>query len=209
MKSTFPIIVCFIFFTGLNKFNAQTLEWAKSFGGTSADISTTIVVDQMGNVYTTGFFKGTVDFDPSTEISNLNSNGNDDVFVQKMDADGNFLWAKSFGGISRDIARCIIVDKTGNVYTTGYYSGTVDFNPSEEFGLLTSEGENDIFIQKLDSSGNFIWVKSIGGPTSDEGSSIALDASGNIYSTGYFTGTVDFDIGTGTNSLTSAGFADI
>src|SRR3989344_5911709 len=82
--------------------NAQTpnFEWAKSIGGTSADVGKSIAVDALGNVYTTGYFAGTVDFDPGPGIFNLtttNFSGFPDIFISKLDEFGNFLWAKNIG----------------------------------------------------------------------------------------------------------------
>jgi PDZ domain-containing secreted protein len=188
--------------------NAQNLEWARSFGGTSSEEGNSITVDASGNVYTTGRFQGTVDFDPGAGTNNLTSNGNWDVFIQKLDPSGNFLWAKSFGGTSYDHGYSITVDASGNVYTTGLFQGTVDFDPEAGTNNLTSNGNWDVFIQKLNPSGNFLWAKSFGGPASDWCYSITVDASGNVYTTGPFQGTVDFDPGAGTNNLTAQGSRD-
>jgi len=185
--------------------------WAKSMGGsgTSSSQGTSITVDNSGNVYTIGAYRETIDFDPGAGTSNLTSIGSNDVFVQKMDALGNFLWAKSMGGISSEIGKSIAVDGSGNIYTAGYFAGTVDFDPGAGTSNLTSVGVNDIFIQKIDGSGNFLWAKSMGGISSEIGNSIAVDGSGNIYTTGSFGGTVDFDPGSGNNNLTSIGNDDV
>ena len=183
--------------------------WAKSFGGTSSDIGNSIAVDSSGNVYTTGFFEGTVDFDPGAGTSNLTSAGDSDVFVSKLNSSGNFVWAKGLGGTSSDFGFSIAVDSSGNVYTTGSFAGTADFDPGAGTTTLTSAGNVDVFVSKLNSSGNFVWAKGLGGASFDSGNSIAVDSSGNLYTTGYFEGTVDFDSGAGTNNLTSAGGADV
>ena len=183
--------------------------WAKSFGGNGTDSVYEIVVDGSGNVYTTGFFFGTVDFDPGAGTSNLTATGTDDVFVSKLDSSGSLVWAKSFGGTSTDYGRAIAVDSSGNVYTTGNFRGTVDFDPGAGTSNLTSAGNDDVFVSKLDSSGTFVWAKSFGGIDFDYGRAIAVDASGIVYVTGDFNGTVDFDPGAGTSNLTSAGDNDV
>ncbi len=183
--------------------------WAKSMGGSSWDIGRSIAMDASGNVYTTGYFKGTVDFDPGISTHNLTSGGSWNIFIQKLDANGNFIWAKSLGGSSDDRGYSIAVVDSGNVYTTGSYGDTVDFDPGSGTYNLTSAGYADLFIQKLDANGNFLWAKSMGGSSYDEGWSIAVDASGNIYTTGWFNDTADFDPGSGTYDLTSAGSGDI
>src|SRR6185295_15766788 len=83
--------------------------------------------------------------------------------------------------------------------------GSVDFDPGTGIFILSAAGTNDVFISKLDSSGNFIWAKAIGGITDDYGSSIAIDDSGNIYVTGYFSSVVDFDPGAAVFNLASVG----
>lgn len=174
--------------------------WAKAIGDTLEDRGFSIAVDKQGNVYTTGWFAGTVDFDPGlTGIFNLNSHGSSHktAFVSKLDSFGNFVWAKSFGAPlgTTTIGYSIAVDSSGNVYTTGLFSSTADFNPDsiEVYNLTPDFSSQDIFISKLNISGDFIWAKRLGGTTSDVAYSIAVDVSGNIYLTGLFSGLADFD----------------
>jgi len=193
----------------VSKLNSSgELIWAKSFGGASIDVGYSIAVDSSGNVYTTGLFEGTADFDPGTGITNLTSAGYRDVFVSKLNSSGALLWAKSFGGSQVDEGNSIAVDSSGNVYTTGFFYGTVDFDPGDGTTNLTSAGANDAFVSKLNSSGALLWAKSFGADQTDMGNSIAVDGSGNIYTTGSFALTVDFDPGNGTTELTSAGSHD-
>ena len=187
--------------------------WAKRFGGASADVGRVIAVDSSGNVYTTGYFNGTVDFDPGAGVANLTSAGGNDSFVLKLDSLGDFIWAKQLGGTAADVGRTIAVDSSGNVYTAGYFIGRADFDPGAGVENLTSASgsggtDRDVFVSKLDSSGNFVWAKGLGGTAADESSSIAVDSSGNVYTTGSFNGTVDFDPGAGEANLTSAGGSD-
>jgi PKD repeat protein len=179
--------------------------WAKSMGGTSTDWGRAIAFDSADNVYTTGVFQETVDFDPGPGIYNLYSAGFRDIFVSKLDSSGNFVWAKSMGGAGCDEGYGIAVDSTGNVYTTGELEGTADFDPGAGTYNLTSAGHYDICVSKLDSSGNFIWARSMGGTEGDEGICIAVDSAGSVHTTGRFQGTADFDPGAGTYNLTSAG----
>ncbi len=182
---------------------AQNFEWVQSFGGTSNDLGNSIAVDASGNVYTTGYFSGTVDFDPGAGTANLSSVGQFDVFVQKLDASGNYQWARSFGSSLNDVGQSVAVDASGNVYTTGRFRGTVDFDPGAGTANFTSAGQDDIFVQKLDASGNYLWAKRFGGSSGENGNFITLDALGHVYTTGAFQGTVDFDPGVATFTLTS------
>ena len=189
--------------------NSGNFVWAKSMGGTSIDNGYNIAIDVSGNVYTTGYYNGTADFDPGAGTANLTSMGSYDIFVSKLDINGNFAWAKSMGGTDFDYDYAIAVDSSGSVYTTGYFQGTADFDPGVGIANLISAGLRDIFISKLDGSGNFVWAKSIGGANYDQGASIVLDSSGSIYTTGIFEGTADFDPGAGIANRTSVGGSDI
>lgn len=183
--------------------------WVKQLGGALNDFAFSIAVDVSGNIYTTGRFEGTADFDPGSGIANFTSAGSSDIFISKLDASGNFLWAKQLGGTLEDMGNFLVLDKKGNVYTTGYFQGTVDFDPGTGTATLISSGSVDVFISKLDASGNFVWAKQLGGTLIDYGFSIAADTSGNLYITGAFQGTADFDPGPGTENLTSRGGFDI
>ena len=185
--------------------SAGELVWVKQLGGTDSTDAYSVAVDSSGNVYTTGAFSGTVDFDPGAGTANLVSAGSSDVFVSKLDSTGAFVWAKQFGGTGSDASNSVAVDSSGNVYTTGSFSGTVDFDPGGGTANLVSTGSADVFVSKLDSAGAFVWAKQLGGTDSDQANSVAVDSSGNVYTTGSFSGTADFDPGAGTSNLVSAG----
>lgn len=173
-------------------------NWAKEM--TSAGIqmgqSNSIAVDENGNVFTTGYFYGTIDFDPGPGIFNLSTptgNGGNQVFISKLDSSGNFMWAKQFTGSNYSFALSIANDANGNVYTTGYFGNTVDFDPGPGIFNITSVGSEDVFICKLNSAGNFVWAKRIGGPNQERAFSLTIDKNGNVYTTGYFNDVCDFD----------------
>lgn len=209
MKTIIKAIILANLLVGFSSLKAQNLEWAKSFGSNGTDCSNSITLDDYGNIYTTGLFEGTVDFDPGTGTTFLTENGGYDVFVLKMDPLGDLLWVKSFGSFQQDQGISIAVDVLGNVYTIGFFHGAVDFDPGLGITQLISVADFDIFVQKMDADGNFLWAKSFGGTSPlDIGQSISVDIAGNVYSTGYFSETVDFDPGLGTAYLTSAGDAD-
>ncbi len=184
---------------------APNFLWVKQLGGDSSEVSHSLKVDGSGNVYTIGHFEGTVDFDPGPSSFTLTSNGSTDIFVSKLDASGNFIWAKQIGGASYDIGNSLVLDNLSNIYITGYFYNTVDFDPGPSTSTLAAIGQGDIFISKLDASGNLIWAKQMGGSSFDEGNSIALDALGNIYTVGLFETIANFDYGISNFTLTSAG----
>ncbi len=183
--------------------------WAKQMGASSFDIGQAIEVDAVGNVYTTGFFYNTVDFDPGVGTYNLSATSGHDMFILKLNTTGDFVWARQMGGSTVHFGLDLKVDASGNIYSTGHFRETVDFDPGIGVYNLTSAGEQDIFVHKLDPSGNFVWTKQFEGTGNDGGQSLAVDASGNVYTTGYFQGTADFDPGTGVFDFTSVGDADI
>lgn len=171
-------------------------------GGTSIDHGTSVTVDAAGNVYTTGYFNGTVDFDPGIGTYTLTCSGGQDGFVSKLDASGNFIWAKNFALTGTVTPTSISVDGSGNVYSTGNFNGPVDFDPSAATFSFTSTG-TDNYISKLDAAGNFVWAIAMGSISNDYCYSLALDASNNVYTTGYFYGAYDFDPSPSTYTLSS------
>ena len=206
-KYTLIFLIAFSF----AKAFAQTpvYEWVQDMGGTLSTKATSIATDASGNVYTTGTFSGTTDFDPGSGTYYLTSLSDGDAFIAKSNNEGDFLWAVQIGGALNVFSYGIAVDAGGNVYTIGSYGLTVDFNPGAGTFNMTAKGGNDVYILKLNTSGNFIWAKSVGGTIRDEGYGIALDASGNVYCTGYFSGEADFDPGMDALLLLSNGDLDI
>lgn len=178
-------------------------EWAGQFSTSGYSRGNDIAVDAAGNVFTIGVFTGTVDFDPGAGIFSLSSLGGEDVFISKIDKNGNFLWAKQIGGVSGEKGTSIALDAQGDLYATGTFGGTVDFDPGSNSHLLNSSvSGSDTYVIKLDNSGNFVFARQIGGFASHVLSeTIALDAAGNIHIAGYFFGTVDFDPGSGVSVL--------
>lgn len=177
------------------------VPWAnKVVGGNSKSLG----IDPLGNVYTLGNIgPGTfIDVDPGPGVTTLYGDDGG-IIIYKFNASGEFVWAKQL--TTNVTAECIRADAAQNVYLIGHFGLTNDFDPGLAVFNLTSQGQNDVFILKLDMNGNFIWAKSFGGPTANLGLSLAVGDNGNVYSTGYFQGTCDFDPGPGVLNLT-AGF---
>jgi len=186
----------------------QTFEWAGSFGGVGDDVVRAMAVDDDGNVYTTGYFTDTSDLDPTEGESNLVANGFYDIFIQKVDTEGNLVWALGFGADFFDLGTGIEVDSDGFVYVTGVFEQTVDFDPSDNTFELTSSGGQDIFVLKLSPEGDFVWAKTMGSPGYEEAVSIGSDANGNVFVSGYFSETGDYNPGEDVFELTSNGGQD-
>jgi hypothetical protein len=176
--------------------------WAKTVGTTSRDYGVAIATDIHGSVYATGRFQSGMDMDPGPGTFNLQSKF-DDFFILKLNSAGNFAWAKSMGGNAQDYVKDLAVDANGLVVTTGAFQDTADFDPGAGTYKLVSKGFFDIFISALDTAGNFKWARSMAGTDRAEGSSVGMDGSGNVYTTGFFTGTVDLDPGLANNTVIS------
>ncbi len=182
--------------------------WAKSMGGSQDENANSIVLDSNANIYLGGYFNGTADFDPGVGVSSFVSLGNQDAFLSKLDASGDFVWAKRMGGSNPDGVNSVFLDSSGNIYTSGWYSYTVDFDPNATTFNLSGDFR-DIFMSKLDASGNLAWAKGMGGSGYDNGICITVDGNNNVYTTGSFENTVDFNPEAGISNLVSFGSFDI
>lgn len=191
---------------------ANNSPWSRGVGGTRADQGLSIAFDSTGNVYTTGVFSGSVDLDGNgtLEASVVDSlrTPTQDIFVIKQSADGSVAWARQIGGAGTEQGGKLAVDAGGNVYVTGSFSDTLNFNGNPALNLTSAGNSRDAFIIKYDTSGTPVWSRSIGATGSDEGIGIAVDANGNVYATGSFTGNVNLDSNTTTSELTTAGGQD-
>jgi hypothetical protein len=172
-------------------------------GGTAFDTADGIAADASGNIYVTGLYTGTVDFDRSaarnddTLVSTLQTGSSSirsrDVYIAKYAPSGPLVWVRSVGGPGTDEPHGIGVDPNGNVYVTGEFEDTADFNPSSNATSRTSSGAQDVFVLKLTADGSFGWATTVGGAFTDRPAGIIVNSGGGTYVTGGFFGTADFD----------------
>ena len=181
--------------------------WTRTFGNASNDNVRGPAVDSAGNVYICGLFSGAVNFDPDGVGDVRSSNGGADAYLIQYDSNGNYQWTRTWGGSDSDSANRVAVDTFGNVFVAGHFRSTVDFDPSGG-DSHTSNGLTDYSVTKYDSSGNYQWTITMGGPSHDIPQGIVADVAGNIYVAGDLQGTVDFDPGPGTALHTSNGGRD-
>lgn len=179
-------------------FGPQGCFYGTLEGGIMDDIGYDVTTDIHGNVYVTGYFKGTATFGSTT----LTSAGMEDIFILKYLSNGEFQWAKRIGGLSIDIGRGIAADSEGSIYITGHFQNSVDFGDGSP---IESDGEFDVFVAKYDASGAFNWVQQGGGVGDDIGWDIEISASDEIFITGQFKGDGTF----GDTTITSLGDSDI
>lgn len=187
---------------------AGNFQWAFKIGGTGYDMAHALSTDAAGNVYVTGYFAGTVDFDPSASTFNLTSTGWYDGYVAKYSTAGTLVWAFRIGGSLSDEYGYDINATSGDLYVTGSFSSTVDFDPGAGVVNRTNVSGNDIWLAKYTQAGAYQWVVTLGSNSTDDGTGIGVDAAGNVYLGGGFEFTVDFDPGAGVSNLTSAGSLD-
>lgn len=188
--------------------NAQFI-WAKQFGGPgdTGPQAGSLEIDINNNVIIAGSFNNTVDFDPGPGIYNLSSAAHFQAFIVKLSSNGELIWVKQFGNSSvsnfGSSIRDLKSDALGNIYVTGSFSGTVDFDPDNGVYNATSSGGSltNGFICKLSAGCNFVWIKTIGqvAPSTYNGyitpMGIDIDKMNNILICGYFIGNFDFDPG--------------
>ncbi|NOT74405.1 MAG: hypothetical protein HOP08_05705 [Cyclobacteriaceae bacterium] len=198
IKKYFGITLSLVLTASIASSQNATFVWAKSQGTSVSDYPAEPITDPTGNIYTVGTFNGTSDFDPGPAVVSPTPYGQSDAYISKLDRDGNFLWVRSVGGTNLEVGKSIARDNSGNLIIIGTYAGTADFDPGPGSFPITSSASSDFFILKLDQNGNFIWAKSVGGALGEIPGSVSVDASGNVYATGYFrSATADFDPGPG------------
>lgn len=193
----------------VNKYDPNgNLAWSISMGGANKDVVYGVSTDATNNVYVTGYFSNTVDFDPGAGTYTLTSNGGRDIFLAKYDSTGNFRWAFNVGGpitTAYEEGGQDLVISGANIYLTGNFEGTADFNPAVASNTLTSNGSLDMFVAKYDTAGAYVWAISMGSSNKHDYSyAIDIDVAENVYITGGFEETVDFDPAAGTATLASA-----
>jgi len=185
----------------VSKFDTEgNFIWARTWGGEGADRGRALVIDALGNVYVTGYFKWEADFDPGPDQDIRESIGELDAYLSKLDPDGNLVWAITWGCPSNaypDAGMGIALDASGNPHIVGYFGDSTDFDPGPDEDIRSCNGMSDAFLVKFNSDGKYAWARTWGGLGSDCPSDIAIDNTGNIYITGYFTFAADFDPGPG------------
>lgn len=128
--------------------NSQQRIGSETMGSSDSVYVSAVSVDNTGNLYLAGIFKGAVDFDPSSNTSIETSSGTGDAFFSKYDNAFQFEWNQRLGGSLQDKGLGITVDGNDNVYVTGAFQDVADFDPADALANRISGGSNDIFIGK-------------------------------------------------------------
>jgi len=173
----------------ISKFNSNgAYQWAQAWN-MSVSVPYGLAICDKNTICLTGWFQGTKDFDPGPEVDNHTGSG----YLSRFDINGDYLGACAWDGLGFSIA----ADNSDNIYVAGYFSDTVDFDPSDNIDLRTSNGDRDAYVSKFDVFGNYLWVRAWGGPEREGADGLAISSIGDVCVSGPFVGTVDFDPGAG------------
>jgi hypothetical protein len=184
------------------------LQWVQRFGGSTLTNATSVKITNEENILVCGSFWSRTDFDPGVGENYIAPAGETDIYVACLDARGNLKWVKTFGGTGYDHVYTMAVDNENNIVIAGDFSRTADFDPGNATMFLSSVGEEDIYVAKLRSDGELIWVQQIGGTKKEIATSVSVDSKANVYVGGFFGGPVDFDPGMGVFHMFNEGFVD-
>lgn len=174
---------------------------AGQFEGAGGVFISEMKIDAEGNLWCGGSFNETVDFDPGEGVFMLGSPGYSNCFLVKLDPEGNFITALSYGGGEVISLDNLVFNSQGSLVITGNYRNSADFDPGPDEYILNALGSADCYILSLDKDGAFNWAASVGGESNESGNDIAVDIDDNVYVTGYFYGLIDADPGEGTYYL--------
>jgi hypothetical protein len=173
------------------KLNGETNEvmWAHAYGDSMAQNSAGVaVVPLTGDVHLIGSFEGSMNIDPAS-MTQLTSADEFDAFLLKLDQAGSLVWGKRFGGTKTQTGVAVATAPDGTAVITGTFEQEIALDAY----TFTADGlAEDIYVAKLDASGNVLWASSFGDSQQQYARAVALDDQGRIYLTGAFKGTIDF-----------------
>ena len=189
MKRLTPSIFLFLL-----AFTSAGQNWLNGVGGAGNDEALDITPDGQGGYILSGFYSFGVDFNGTL----LNSVGEIDAFVARTNAAGDVVWVKQFGGTGSDAAYANDIDANGNIFVSGYFSGTMVVDGTT---VVSNSGSQDAFLAKLDPAGDLLWIQTFGGNDHDFVYDLALDQLGNAIITGNFKETVTIGPDTYTSTI--------
>lgn len=170
-------------------------QWPARLGDKGFDNGSRVTTDPSGNVYACGYFSGEASFGKFK----LTAGQLFDIYVVKLDANGNLVWALSGGGAASDFCEGIAANAKGEVFVTGYVTGGGTFGSN----ALKTFGNEDVYIAKVSSAGQWLWVKTAGNLSRDQGTNITVTPQGRLFATGFIYGKANLggqNIDTGGNN---------
>jgi len=184
--------------------NNGNFVWVKQFEGSSMVYPHGIAANNAGDVYTTGYFNSDIDMDPGIGTTASTAIGAKDLFMTKLNSNGDYQWGFVTGSSVDDRGVDVHVDPNGDPIFSGNFYATLDIEPGAGVTNLVGTGG---YIVKMSPSGSLIWADKF-----ETGLSalyaVTTNSTGSIYATGAFSGTGDFDPSAGTLNLTSSGMND-
>jgi hypothetical protein len=160
------------------------VAWGRLYGDADSQGGDDIAVDSAGNILVVGTYHGQINFGNQLQTSA----GGKDIFVAKLNPEGEFVWSRSVGDAGNQFAAGVAVDSSDSVLVLGHFDGYADFGG----GPVMSAGLHDIVVAKLTSEGNPTWTKGFGSPDEETSYAIDVDASDNIFITGFAASNIDF-----------------
>lgn len=197
----------------INLYQATAPIGGWTFGSSGSDYATAMEMSPTSNyAYIVGQYQGTVTVPmQGGGTTTLTATGSSDVFIARFSLTGGnegISWIKSVGGPGADIPSDVTIDPSGYPIIAGQFSQTADFDPGAGTTNTASNGLNDVFVLKLDLSGNFVWVKSVGSLANDYAGGIDADNSGNVVIGGRFGDNIDLNPGAGTANHVNSGTSE-
>lgn len=184
-----------------------TLAWGKSFGGIGLDYGHDLVLDKDKNIILTGRFSDTVSFGGVGKT--VISQGGTDIFLTKLNPQGECIWVNSFGANLNDQGSVVTTNSNGIIYLGGFFRSKVDFNPSSQYSNFSdSNGGTDGFIATYNHDGTYNDHFTLGGVANEEITDFTLKPNGELVSTGAFGAIVDFDPSSSSTNIFSSGGLD-
>jgi len=178
MKKILSPFVCIIATMLFFNVNAQVFDWAKQIDGEgwwNEGQANSIAIDSLGNIYTVGYFIGTMDFDPGEAVYNLSTSDHENTYFQKLDTEGNLVWAHHMVSVAENKGSFITISDSGYIYLCGYFNGETDFDPGEGTFIMNSTSGYDIYLAKYDLSANLIWAVQMSGAATAYPTSVQTD----------------------------------
>lgn len=175
--------------------------WTIDAGGDKVDIGRDIAVDDNGNIYVVGeYSSASITFNDSTLNNSEGGSNRQDLFIIKLDPNGNVLWARDYGstgGLNREQAYSLSIDNSNNVIITGEFSSSPLIIGTDTLTRLGGIASTAVFVAKFDQNGNPLWARSTSGSGNDRGRGVTTDQFDNVYITGFSqSGTIIFGLDT-------------
>lgn len=176
-------------------------DWSAGYGDPQRQREPRVAIGAAGNILLTGSFDGTIDFGGGV-LDSEEGAFKGDIFVATLASDGTHVWSASFGGEGPQTPHAIATDAYDRVVVAGGFNGDVDFGG----GVLTSAGQDDMFVVKLDADGEHLWSHAAGDSFDQESQAVAIGADEQVFVAGKILGDMAFP-GTDPISDLGGGFA--